>query len=61
MQYFKELTFVIVNDLMIQILRLNVNDLLIQICKRSIDIYQLLTKQTTFPARHFFLLAASQF
>jgi hypothetical protein len=41
MQYFKELTFVIVNDLMIQILRLNVNDLLIQICKRSIDIYQL--------------------
>jgi hypothetical protein len=43
MQYFKELTFVIVNDLMIQILRLNVNDLLIQICKRSIDIYQLIT------------------
>ena len=41
MQYFKELTFVIVNDLMIQILRLNVNDLLIQICKRSIDIYHL--------------------
>jgi len=45
MQYFKELTFVIVNDLMIQILRLNVNDLLIQICKRSIDIYQIVNSK----------------
>jgi hypothetical protein len=34
-----------VNDLMIQILKLNVNDLLIQICKRCIDIYQVRVKE----------------
>jgi hypothetical protein len=35
-----------VNDLMIQILKLNVNDLLIQICKRCIDIYHLIPKRS---------------